>query len=107
MEFVDKAKELLKMWTWLYKHPAHDREYYIAHVAKLDKAWSNSCPFCELEMSGGKCAKCHISGDEMKDTFCCDQESPLSKWKATDVSDPNNRTYYAGEVISVAKNLKG
>jgi len=106
MEAFDKSKEMVKMWTWLYKHPAHDREYYIKHVAKLTKPWSNSCPFCELEMSGEKCPKCHIAGAELKDTFCCDPESPLSKWKTTDAADPYNRTYYAGEVIAVAQKLK-
>jgi hypothetical protein len=107
MKVVDRSKEMVKMWTWLYKHPAHDREYYVTHVAKLSKPWKNLCPLCDLELTGDKCTNCLMSGEGQKVTFCSDPESPLSKWKITDTSNPDNRTYYAGEVIAIAQKLMG
>ncbi len=107
MKVVDRSKEMVKMWTWLYKHPAHDREYYVTHVAKLSKPWKNLCPLCDLELTGDKCTNCLMSGEGQKVTFCSDPESPLNKWKITDTSNPDNRTYYAGEIIAIAQKLMG
>lgn len=107
MKVIEMSKEMLKMWTWLYKHPAHDREYYMTHVAKLSKPWKNLCPLCEMELTGDKCSKCLMSEEVQKGTFCSDPESPLNKWKGTATDNPDNRTFYAGEVIAVAKKLMG
>jgi hypothetical protein len=107
MKILEMATEMVAMWTWLYKHPAHDREYYVTHVAKLAKPWKNLCPLCELELIGDKCTNCLMTSEEQKGTFCADPESPLNKWNATSTDNPDNRTYYAGEVMVIARNLIG
>ena len=40
----DELTKFKKMWTWLCGYPAHDREYYMKYVVKLDHWWINSCP---------------------------------------------------------------
>lgn len=107
MKVAEMSQEMVKMWTWLYKHPAHDREYYVTHVAKLSKPWKNLCPLCDLELTGDKCSKCLMAEADQKATFCSDPESPLNKWKTTDTNNPDNRTYFAGEVVAVAQRLTG
>ena len=44
---------------------------------------------------------------DQKVTFCADPESPINKWKTTNTNNPDNRTYYAGEVIAIARKLMG
>ncbi|MFH0784538.1 MAG: hypothetical protein V2B20_21620 [Pseudomonadota bacterium] len=105
MKIREMAKEMVAMWTWLYKHPAHDREYYVTHVAKMTDPWKNLCPLCDLESSGNKCTNCLMIDEDQKSTFCDDLESPLRKWNATSFNNPDNRTYYAGEVIAIAGKL--
>ena len=105
MKVFEMSKEMVKMWTWLYKHPAHDREYYITHVAKLNQPWKNLCPLCELEKDGEKCSKCLMTEEPQKGTFCSDPESPLNQWKNTATNNPDNRTYFAGKIIAIAKKI--
>ena len=102
MEKIQALKEIVKMWIWLYKHPAHDRAYYVNHVVKLDKPWKNFCPLCDLE--NGKCPDCLMKYEEQKGTFCSDPESPLQKWKATPLDYPDSRTMHSGSIIAIAQN---
>ena len=93
--------EFKKMWTWLYKHPAHDQKYYIKHVIKVDGEWQKDCPLCEqLE---GNCPECLALYDNGNGTLCEDQQSPLNKWRNTHLADPNYRMWYAGKVIDIAE----
>jgi hypothetical protein len=105
MQKIEALKEITKMWIWLYKHPAHDREYYVTHVAKLAQPWKNYCPLCNLE--DGKCPDCLMKWGEQNGTFCTDPESPLQKWKETTTDNPDYRTLYSGEIIAIAKNATG
>jgi hypothetical protein len=107
MKKNEMLKEMVTMWTWLYKHPAHDREYYMTHVLKLAQPWKNLCPLCELDPLGQKCAECLMKEGNQAGNFCSDPDSPLNKWKDTNTNNPDNRTFYAGEVIAIAKRIKG
>lgn len=100
MERNDALKEFKKMWTWLYKHPAHDNKYYVRHVIKPETAWKNDCPLCAL--SDGECKECGKLWDEGRGSLCSDPESPLSKWRKTHRNDPNYRTWYAGKIVDIA-----
>jgi hypothetical protein len=100
MKKIDALKEITAMWTWLYKHPAHDRTFYEAHVAKLDQPWKNDCPICNQEAD--TCPDCPMKWEEQKGTFCTDPESPLQKWKETSTDNPDYRTLYSGEIIAIA-----
>ena len=102
MNRIDAINETEKMWTWLYKHPAHDELYYVKHVAKMQKPWKNNCPVCEL--ADGACSSCIIAWDN--GTFCTDPESPYSKWQATTLDNPDYRTLYAGDIIAITRTLR-
>ncbi len=93
-------EEFKKMWTWLYRHPAHDKRYYVKHVAKPEEGWKNDCPLCTV--SEGECQECLALWDKGKGSLCDDPESPLSKWKETHKNDPNFRTWYAGKIADIA-----
>ncbi len=96
--------EFKKMWLWLSKHPAHDKEYYVQHVAKPNPTWKNDCPLCALEEDD--CNECLILWDNGKGSLCSDPTSPLSKWKNTNIEDVHKRTWHAGELMGlVEKNL--
>jgi len=98
--------EFKKMWTWLYRHPAHDRKYYIQHVAMPEGGWEKNCPLCALSASHS-CQECLEVWDQGNGNLCEDPQSPFNRWKNTHISDPNNRTWYAGRLIDIAdKNLK-
>jgi hypothetical protein len=101
MERRIALEEFKKMWTWLYKHPAHDSKYYVSHVAKPQPAWKNDCPLCALSKSG-ECGECKTLWDEGHGSLCSDPESPLSKWKKTQLQDPDFRTWYAGKIVEIA-----
>lgn len=96
--------EFKKMWIWLYKHPAHDKSYYVKHVAKPDPAWKKDCPLCAL--SEGECQECLALWNQGNGTLCEDQESPLNKWRQTDLGDPDFRTWYAGKIVELTKKRK-
>jgi hypothetical protein len=102
MKKIDALKEITTMWTWLYKHPAHDRKFYETHVAKLAQPWKNDCPICDQEAD--TCLDCPMKLEEQNGTFCTDPESPLQKWKGTSTDNPDYRTLYSGEIIAIAKN---
>jgi hypothetical protein len=93
------------MWTWLYKHPAHDRKYYETFVAKLDQPWRNDCPICDLV--GQNCSDCLMQWDKQKGTFCTDAKSPFKQWRKTSTDNPDYRMLYAGEIIALAKAAMG
>ena len=40
---IETLNDMIKMWMWLYKHPAHDQNYYVSYVAHLDRPWKNNC----------------------------------------------------------------
>lgn len=100
MERRIALEEFKKMWTWLYKHPAHDTKYYVSHVAKPQTPWKNDCPLCALSASG-ECGECKTLWDEGHGSLCADPESPLSKWKKTQLQDPDFRTWYAGKIVEI------
>ena len=84
---IEALDDMRKMWMWLYKHPAHDKQYYVSYVANLDRPWKNDCP---------------MKWEEQNGTFCTDPESPLQKWKETSTDNPDYRTLYSGEIIAIA-----
>jgi hypothetical protein len=94
-----------KMWTWLYGHPAHDREYYMRHVAKLNDMWENSCPL-STSPKADECGGCQMLWQSDKGTLCTDPDAPLYKWKNTDRQQPDDRSFYAGHVADLAMHLK-
>ena len=101
---IEALSHLAQMWTWLYKYPAHDKKYYISHVANLEQPWKNDCPICDLV--DGNCAQCILQWEGQKGTFCTDPESPFRKWKETSLDNPDYRAFYAGEIIALAQGLK-
>jgi hypothetical protein len=101
MKKLEALDEAAKMWIWLYKHPAHDKKYYVTYVAKPEHPWKNDCPICEVVENS--CLNCLIQLDEPHGTFCTDPESPFLKWKATTLDNPDHRTFYAGEIIALAE----
>jgi hypothetical protein len=103
MKKIDALNEVMKMWTWLYRHPAQDQKYYVTHVAKLAKPWKNYCPICEFV--DDKCSDCLMTWEEMNGTFCTDPESPFRKWKETNTDNPDYRTLYAGEILAMTKTI--
>ena len=105
MKNIEALKEITTMWTWLYKHPAHDRKYYTTYVAKLDKPWKNDCPICDR--ADNICSECPMKLDEQNGTFCTDPESPLQKWMTTSLDNPDYRTLYSGEIIAIAQKAMG
>ncbi|MFH0784539.1 MAG: hypothetical protein V2B20_21625 [Pseudomonadota bacterium] len=103
MKKNEALNEMMKMWTWLYKHPAHDKKYYVSYVAKLSKPWKNNCPACEL--AGDNCGNCLMNFEGKQGSFCADPESPFRKWQDTTLDNPDYRTLYAGEIIAMAKRI--
>lgn len=96
----DALDEFKKMWTWLYRHPAHDRRYYVEHVAKPEPVWKNDCPLCEI--ADGECKECLTLWDEGRGSLCSDPDSPQSKWGKTQLDDPDFRSWYAGKIADIA-----
>ena len=96
----EALQEFKKMWQWLYSHPAHNQQYYIKNVAKLDTPWQQECPLCDS--FEGDCGKCLEVWDQGKGTLCEDQDSPLNKWRNTNLGDPDFRTWYAGKIVKIA-----
>jgi hypothetical protein len=90
-----------KMWTWLSSHPAHDQNYYMTHVAQLDKPWPKSCPLCHS--AAGSCKDCDPLWKSESGGLCDDQESPLNKWRQTSIEDPDNRTWFANRVAILSQ----
>jgi hypothetical protein len=101
---IEALNDMIKMWMWLYKHPAHDKKYYVSYVADLDRPWKNNCPICDL--ADEKCSDCLLQWDEQKGTFCTDPESPYSKWQGTGTDSPDLRTFYACEIIALVQHVK-
>ena len=97
----------LKMWTWLYGDPAHDRDYYMKHVAKLDEHWVNSCPLCNSS-EVKDCDGCEMLWKSERGSLCTDSGSPLYKWQNTGTEYPDDRCYYASQTAVLAmKFLQG
>lgn len=97
----DELRNFKKMWTWLMAYPAHDREYYMKHVAKLDAPWHNSCPLSE-GASVGDCNGCKSLWDSSQGTLCTDPGAPLSKWEKTERDLAETRSLYASQVAVLA-----
>jgi hypothetical protein len=100
-----KGKEELvnfkKMWTWLVAYPAHDREYYMKHVAKLDEVWGNSCPLSN-NMYAENCNGCQMLWDSQDGTLCTDPSAPVYKWNNTERDLPDKRSFYASQIAVLA-----
>ncbi len=97
------VEEFKKMWIWLYRHPAHDKKYYVRHVARPLNGWRNNCPLCALS-ANQDCTECLDVWNHGEGTLCEDPNSPLYKWERTHLNDPNDRTWYAGKLIDIADN---
>lgn len=95
-------QEFKKMWTWLYRHPAHDKKYYVKNVAKADPRWKNDCPLCQIS-GEDDCKECLLLWDNGEGSLCSDPASPLSKWQKTHRNDPNFRTWYAGQIVDITQ----
>ncbi|WP_419174712.1 hypothetical protein [Desulfosediminicola sp.] len=100
MTILQELNDFQKMWTWLSSHPAHDQNYYIQHVIRLDTPWKNSCPLCHTD--SGKCRECDPLWQSDSGGLCDDQDSPLSRWQQTSIHDPDNRTWFANRVSLLA-----
>ena len=96
----DALQEFKKMWKWLYSHPAHSQKYYIDHVAKVDPPWQKECPISDCYE--GDCKECLELWNEGNGNLCEDPESPINKWRNTNLGDPDFRTWYAGKVVKIA-----
>lgn len=90
-----------KMWTWLCAHPAHDREYYMKHVEKLQAKWINSCPLSN-KSDDTYCDGCKMLWKFEKGTLCTDPSAPLYLWKHTELQRPDDRSFYASQVAVLA-----
>jgi hypothetical protein len=101
MERTKALQEFKKMWTWLYKHPAHDGKYYVQHVAKPQPAWRNECPLCALAKEG-ECQECKALWNSAAGSLCSDPASPLRQWRKTETADPDLRSWYAGKLVGLA-----
>lgn len=100
----DELNNFKKMWTWLIGHPAHDRQYFMEHVAKLDKMWPNSCPLANSNKEGD-CTGCKMLWKSERGTLCTDSDAPLYKWQTTDRQLPDDRSYYASQIAVLAMRL--
>lgn len=92
-------QEFKKMWLWLYQHPAHDKQYYVEHVAKPEPPWLNDCPLCSIATD--ECTECLVLWNNGQGSLCTDPASPYSKWKQTSTNEPHQRTWFAGEIMNL------
>ena len=97
----DNLSNFKKMWTWLCGFPAHDREYYMKYVIRLDEMWPNSCPLSNNSKEKN-CDGCKVLWDSREGTLCTDPNAPLYKWKATERQQPDDRSLYASQVAVLA-----
>lgn len=100
----DELTSFKRMWTWLIGYPAHDREYYMKHVVKLDEMWANGCPLSNSTKER-ECDGCAQLWESKNGTLCTDPEAPLFKWRTTKRQQPDRRSFYAGQVAVLAMNL--
>lgn len=103
----DELLSFKKMWTWLCGYPAHDREYYMKHVVKLERPWVNSCPLSN-DSEEKACDGCKTLWKSERGTLCTDPRSPVNKWKVAARHYPDDRSFYASQVAVLAlKILRG
>ena len=100
----DELRNFQQMWTWLSGYPAHDREYYMKHVAKLDKMWVNSCPLCN-NAKEKECSGCQMLWESNSGNLCTDPDSPVFQWKNTDRVWADERISYASRTAVLAMKL--
>jgi hypothetical protein len=98
----DELLNFKKMWTWLCGYPAHDREYYMKHVIKLERPWVNSCPLSN-DSEEKACDGCKILWNSEMGTLCTDPSSPVNKWKVSERHYPDDRSFYASQVAVLAQ----
>lgn len=98
----DELTSFKKMWTWLSGYPAHNSDYYMKHVVKLDRPWLNGCPLATS--AGDDCAGCRQLWYSKKGTLCSDVESPLYRWKSAGPDRPDERSFYASHIAVLAMN---
>jgi len=97
----DELRNFKKMWTWLSGFPAHDREYYMKYVVKLEKNWVNSCPLSNSS-TAKDCSGCKMLWSSKKGTLCSDPDAPLYKWITAAREQPDSRSFYASQVAVLA-----
>jgi hypothetical protein len=98
----DELVNFKKMWTWLSGYPAHDREYYMKNVVRLDDTWLRSCPLANS--ADEDCDGCRLLWNNENGTLCTDTDSPVYKWKHTSRHQPDDRCYYASHTAVMAMN---
>jgi hypothetical protein len=101
MKNKEELQSFKKMWTWLSGYPAHNREYYMTHVAELKEHWRNSCPLSNSDIVP-ECDGCSVLWASEAGSLCSDPGSPMSKWKTTEIENPDFRSYYASQVAILA-----
>ncbi|MBT8353681.1 MAG: hypothetical protein KJO60_04100 [Desulfofustis sp.] len=101
---IDKhaMSNLKKMWTWLCCHPAHDREYYMKHVAKLERDWPKCCPLSDSYENQDCSGCCETLWESKQGTLCSDPRSPLVQWANTELEYPHDRSFYASKLAVLA-----
>lgn len=100
----DELRNFKKMWAWLTAYPAHDREYYIRHVAKLDTVWVNECPIAN-STSVYNCTGCQLLWSSSHGNLCTDPGAPLYNWHNTGRHQPDERSFYASQIAVLAMKL--
>jgi hypothetical protein len=104
---ISQLIKFKKMWAWLSGYPAHDRTYYMQHVVVPRENWMNNCPLCNSEHLNN-CDGCKFLWQSRQGTLCTDLDSPLYKWRATDIQQPDERSFYASQVAVLAlKAIRG
>jgi len=101
MKGKDELQKFKKMWTWLMAYPAHDREYYMKHVAKESEEWANNCPLSNNTIAA-QCNGCQLLWEGSEGTLCTDPSSPLFRWMTTERIYPDTRSFYARQLALLA-----
>ena len=104
MTKLNELKDFAKMWAWLSSHPAHNQDYYMRYVARLDSFWKKSCPLCHT--AEGLCKNCELVWKSEDGNLCSDDHSPLNSWRQCSIDDPDHRTYYASRVAMLGLRAK-
>jgi hypothetical protein len=73
----------------------------MTYVVKLKENWRNSCPLSNSDVVS-ECNGCNLLWAGETGSLCNDPESPVNKWKITEIENPDYRSYYASQVAILA-----